>query len=67
MTMLARGREAFLLACRLDVQVRKPGNVSLASAGHGMVPAQFIAAAEAAAHGHDDPRRGLQGEADDAR
>ena len=44
------GRQAFLQACRLDVQVRKPGNVSLASPGHGMQAAQFIASAEAAQH-----------------
>ncbi|HEX7888143.1 MAG TPA: triphosphoribosyl-dephospho-CoA synthase [Ramlibacter sp.] len=45
----ARGRQAFLWACALDVQVRKPGNVSLASPGHRMDAAQFIAAATAAA------------------
>lgn len=42
-------RDAFLRACRLDVQVRKPGNVSEASPGHRMVAAQFVASAEAAA------------------
>ena len=42
------GRRAFAQACRLDVLVRKPGNVSLASAGHGMLPAQFIDSARAA-------------------
>ena len=42
-------RDAFLRACRLDVAVRKPGNVSLASAGHRMQAQQFIASAEAAA------------------
>ena len=41
-------RRAFLWACALDVQARKPGNVSLASAGHGMQAALFIASAEAA-------------------
>ena len=40
---------AFLRACRLDVAVRKPGNVSLASAGHRMQAEQFLASAEAAA------------------
>lgn len=40
---------AFLEACRLDVAVRKPGNVSLASPGHGMTAADFLASAEAAA------------------
>ena len=42
-------RRAFLWACALDVQARKPGNVSLASAGHGMQAELFIASAEAAA------------------
>ncbi|HSN31230.1 MAG TPA: triphosphoribosyl-dephospho-CoA synthase, partial [Ideonella sp.] len=45
----ARVRDAFLAACRLDVAVRKPGNVSVASPGHGMDAAQFLASAEAAA------------------
>lgn len=36
-------------ACALDVAVLKPGNVSLASAGHGMLAAQFIASSQAAA------------------
>lgn len=40
---------AFRLACRLDVEVRKPGNVSLHSAGHGMEARHFLASAEAAA------------------
>lgn len=39
---------AFLRACRLDVAVPKPGNVSLAAPGHGMQAAQFVASAEAA-------------------
>jgi triphosphoribosyl-dephospho-CoA synthase len=43
------GRRAFLQACALDVQARKPGNVSLASPGHGMQAAQFLASAAAAA------------------
>ena len=42
-------RDAFLRACALDVQVRKPGNVSLASPGHRMVAAQFIDSEHAAA------------------
>jgi len=45
---LARGRGAFLWACGLDVAVRKPGNVSRASAGHGMQAEAFLASAEAA-------------------
>jgi triphosphoribosyl-dephospho-CoA synthase len=44
-----RARVAFLRACRLDVQVRKPGNVSRASAGHRMQADMFIASAQAAA------------------
>jgi triphosphoribosyl-dephospho-CoA synthase len=47
--LLAGAPGAFLLACRLDVETAKPGNVSLASAGHGMDAAQFIDSAEAAA------------------
>jgi triphosphoribosyl-dephospho-CoA synthase len=39
---------AFLSACRLDVQARKPGNVSFVSAGHRMHADLFIASAEAA-------------------
>ena len=44
-----RLRRAFSWACALDVQARKPGNVSVASAGHGMQASLFIASAEAAA------------------
>lgn len=39
---------AFVEACRLDIAVRKPGNVSQASAGHGMNAALFLASAQAA-------------------
>jgi triphosphoribosyl-dephospho-CoA synthase len=46
---LARGRNAFLRACTLDVATAKPGNVSVHSAGHRMEAAQFIASATAAA------------------
>ena len=42
-------RGAFLWACGLDVQVRKPGNVSFASPGHGMEGSQFLRSAAAAA------------------
>ena len=45
----AWGRTCFLRACELDVTVRKPGNVSVASPGHRMHAGQFIASAEAAA------------------
>jgi triphosphoribosyl-dephospho-CoA synthase len=46
---IERARSAFLQACRLDVAVRKPGNVSFASRGHGMQAELFLASAEAAA------------------
>lgn len=51
-------RELFLRACWLDVAVRKPGNVSVFSAGHRMQAEQFVASALAAA----DPllRRGAR-------
>jgi len=39
----------FLHACRLDVAVRKPGNVSGVSPGHGMDAQLFTASAQAAA------------------
>lgn len=42
-------KACFLRACTLDVAVRKPGNVSRASAGHGMQAEMFIASAHAAA------------------
>jgi triphosphoribosyl-dephospho-CoA synthase len=44
-----RLREAFVWACELDVAARKPGNVSVASPGHGMDAAHFVASARAAA------------------
>jgi triphosphoribosyl-dephospho-CoA synthase len=47
--MPSRARSAFLRACRLDVEVRKPGNVSVASPGHGMNAGLFIASSAAAA------------------
>ena len=42
-------KACFLRACELDVAVRKPGNVSRASGGHGMQAPMFIASAQAAA------------------
>ncbi len=42
-------QQEWLRACALDVQARKPGNVSLASPGHRMDAAMFLASAEAAA------------------
>ncbi len=47
--MTRRAQQAFLRACELDVAVRKPGNVSVFSPGHGMRAAQFVASAQAAA------------------
>jgi triphosphoribosyl-dephospho-CoA synthase len=49
MTSAERARASFLRACALDVLVRKPGNVSVVSPGHGMDGALFIASAQAAA------------------
>lgn len=46
---IARARTAYLRACELDIAVRKPGNVSLASPGHGMQAQQFIDSARASA------------------
>lgn len=48
-------KQAFLRACELDVLVRKPGNVSLASPGHGMQAAMFLDSARAAASGLFSP------------
>jgi triphosphoribosyl-dephospho-CoA synthase len=42
-------RDCFLRACWLDVAVRKPGNVSVFSAGHRMQAEMFVASARAAA------------------
>lgn len=47
--MNSEARRAYLWACALDVVVRKPGNVSAASAGHGMHAGQFITSAEVSA------------------
>lgn len=46
---------AFLQACELDVQVRKPGNVSIGSPGHGMQAQQFLDSARAAVGGLSRP------------
>ncbi|SFL95087.1 triphosphoribosyl-dephospho-CoA synthase [Variovorax sp. OV329] len=46
---IERASACFLRACELDVAVRKPGNVSLASPGHGMTAELFIASAKATA------------------
>ena len=50
-------RRSFVQACSLDVEVRKPGNVSRVSPGHGMDAAMFIASAHAAAGPLCDARR----------
>ena len=47
---LERARASYLQACELDVAVRKPGNVSRLSAGHGM-QAELFRAIRAAAGG----------------
>ena len=44
---IERAQAAYLRACELDVAVRKPGNVSRFSAGHGMQAALFSASAHA--------------------
>ncbi|WP_084688795.1 triphosphoribosyl-dephospho-CoA synthase [Paraburkholderia oxyphila] len=44
----AKIEAAFLWACELDVMCAKPGNVSIASAGHGMNAGLFLASARAA-------------------
>lgn len=41
--------DAFVAACRDELEVPKPGNVHIYAPGHGMTPAQFIVSAAAAA------------------
>lgn len=48
-TAIDRAQVAYLRACELDIAVPKPGNVSLASPGHGMQARQFIDSAHASA------------------
>lgn len=50
-TTLEPARAAFLWACRSDVMVRKPGNVSIHSPGHAMQAEQFLTSAEASLAG----------------
>ena len=50
---------AFEWACALDVQARKPGNVSLASGGHGMQAELFITSAAAAVGPLCEPGRAV--------
>jgi len=52
-------RSAWLWACGLDVAVRKPGNVSVHSAGHRMQAGQFLDSAAAAADALCDRRLGV--------
>ena len=49
--------DAVRWACRLDVQAAKPGNVSVASPGHGMRAEDFFASAEAIAAPLSEPGR----------
>jgi triphosphoribosyl-dephospho-CoA synthetase len=49
MIAVARAKACFVRACELDVAVRKPGNVSRASSGHGMHAELFVASARASA------------------
>jgi triphosphoribosyl-dephospho-CoA synthase len=41
--------EAFLAACREEIEAPKPGNVHVFAAGHGMMAEDFLKSAEAAA------------------
>jgi triphosphoribosyl-dephospho-CoA synthase len=47
--------QAVRWACELDVRTFKPGNVSLASPGHGMRAEDFLVSAEAAASALTEP------------
>lgn len=55
--LIERARACFLQACWLDVAVRKPGNVSRHSPGHGMAAQDFLASAEVAAAPLCEPGR----------
>lgn len=50
---------AYRFACRLDVAVMKPGNVSAGRPGHGMTAADFLASARASAGPLVDPGLGV--------
>lgn len=50
---------AFVTACRLDVEAFKPGNVSLASPGHGMQAQDFLDSAAAGAGPMSEPGYGV--------
>lgn len=49
--LFEHARAAFRWACRADVMVRKPGNVSIHSPGHAMQAEQFLTSAEASLPG----------------
>ncbi len=55
----SHARRAYLWACAMDVAVRKPGNVSLHSAGHDMRARQFLDSARASAPALFDARAGV--------
>ena len=55
----ANAQSAYLWACAMDVSVRKPGNVSLYSAGHDMRARQFLDSARASAPALFDARAGV--------
>lgn len=47
--------EAFIAACREEIEAPKPGNVHIFAAGHGMTADQFLVSAEAAAAAMGSP------------
>src|SRR5690606_40213597 len=55
----ANAQSAYLWACAMDVAVRKPGNVSLHSAGHDMRARQFLDSARASAPALFDASAGV--------
>ena len=55
----AHAQSAYLWACAMDVAVRKPGNVSLHSAGHDMRARQFLDSARVSAPALFDARAGV--------
>lgn len=57
--MNARARRAYVWACALDVAVRKPGNVSAVSPGHGMHADQFVTSAIVSADALFEPGAGV--------
>ena len=51
--------EAYLTACQQELQVLKPGNISVFSEGHGMRAADFVMSSQASVTGLTDPERRL--------